>query len=145
MYKQICNKTGYAGTTKRVSNYNSNLHDAIIKIRFVANTDDRLLWLFKPSVAEVYAHPGEIIKTSYIAKNLTQSTSAGEATYNVTPHAAGKYFNKIQCFCFTKIGINALKEEVLPLVFYIDSKISIDETTKNIKVITLMYNMELSS
>ncbi|ATY93490.1 Cytochrome c oxidase assembly protein CtaG [Candidatus Hodgkinia cicadicola] len=143
MYKQFCSKTGYAGTTKRVKSYNNNLNDTRIKIRFVANTDDNLLWLFKPSVAEVYAHPGEIIKTSYVAKNLANDSTVGEATYNVTPHVMGKYFNKVQCFCFTKINIDASKEEILPLVFYIDPKVNADETAKSVKTITLMYNMGL--
>ncbi|XXM93356.1 MAG: cytochrome c oxidase assembly protein [Candidatus Hodgkinia cicadicola] len=141
LYKQFCSKTGYAGTTKRADEYNNNLNDARIKIRFVANTSGDLPWLFRPNVAEVYTYPGEIVRTSYVAKSLINKASAGEATYNVTPHAMGKYFNKVQCFCFTKININHLEEATLPLVFYIDSKVNADETAKNIKAITLTYNM----
>ncbi|XXM90177.1 cytochrome c oxidase assembly protein [Candidatus Hodgkinia cicadicola] len=141
MYKQFCAKTGYAGTTKRAIEYNSGLNDTNIKVRFVANIDESLLWIFKPSITEIYTHPGETIKTSYVARNLTNNVTVGEATYNVTPLIMGKYFNKIQCFCFTKISINAFKEETLPIVFYIDSRTKTDETTKNIKTVTLTYNM----
>ncbi|AHL30932.1 MAG: putative cytochrome C oxidase assembly protein [Candidatus Hodgkinia cicadicola] len=141
-YKRFCSKTGYAGTTKRASEYNNSLNDTKIKVRFVANTAESLPWLFRPNTTEVYVHPGEVIKTSYFAKNLANKTSAGEATYNITPHNFGKYFIKVQCFCFTKISINSLEETVLPLVFYIDSKVNTDELANGIKAITLAYNME---
>ncbi|XXN13662.1 MAG: cytochrome c oxidase assembly protein [Candidatus Hodgkinia cicadicola] len=143
-YKQLCSKTGYAGTTKRADEYNNSLNDTKIKVRFVANTAENLPWLFRPNTTEVYVYPGEVIKTSYFAKNLADSSCAGETAYNITPHAMGKYFIKLQCFCFTKISIDSLEEIMLPLVFYIDSKVNADESANKIKAITLTYNMELS-
>ncbi len=142
LYKQFCSKTGYAGTTKRAAEYNNNLNDAGIKVRFAANTSENLPWLFKPNAPEVYARPGEIIKTSYFAKSLAIKRSVGEATYSVTPRVMAKYFNKVQCFCFSKISVGACAQTTLPLVFYIDPRVNADESAKNIKAVTLMYNME---
>ncbi|ATW06092.1 Cytochrome c oxidase assembly protein CtaG [Candidatus Hodgkinia cicadicola] len=141
-YKQFCSKTGHAGTTKRADEYNNSLNDSKIKVRFVANAAENLPWLFKPNTTEVYVYPGEVIKTSYFAKNLAGKSSAGGATYNITPHNMGKYFTKVQCFCFTKISIKSLEEITLPLVFYIDSKVNTDESASGVKAITLTYNME---
>ncbi|XXN13830.1 MAG: cytochrome c oxidase assembly protein [Candidatus Hodgkinia cicadicola] len=140
-YKQFCSKTGYAGTTKRAEEYNNSLNDTKIKVRFVANTDESLPWLFKPSATEIYVYPGEVVKTSYTLKSLANKRFVGEATYNVTPPIMGKYFNKVQCFCFTKISLSALARTTLPLVFYIDSKVNADENARNVKNVTLMYNM----
>lgn len=140
-YKQFCSKTGYAGTTKRAAGYNSSLNDSKIKVRFVANAAEDLPWLFKPNTTEVYVYPGEVIKTSYSAKNLASRSSAGEATYNITPHNMGKHFTKVQCFCFTKISIKPLEEIMLPLVFYIDSKVNTDESANRVKAITLTYTL----
>ncbi|AIC63912.1 Cytochrome c oxidase assembly protein CtaG [Candidatus Hodgkinia cicadicola] len=143
-YKQFCTKTGYAGATKRASEHNNSPNDTKIKVRFVANTAENLPWLFRPNTTEAYVCPGEVIKTSYFAKNLANRPSAGEATYNVTPHTMGKYFIKLQCFCFAKICIKPLEETMLPLVFYIDSKVNADESANKTKAITLTYNMGLA-
>ncbi|XXM93681.1 cytochrome c oxidase assembly protein [Candidatus Hodgkinia cicadicola] len=141
LYKQICARTGHAGATKRSFEHNNKLNDSKIKIRLIATTNEALPWLFKPSVDAINALPGETIKTSYTVKSLAGTPILGEATYNVTPYSASKYFNKIQCFCFSKISVSPLAKATLPLVFYIDPKISSNESTKNIKTITLMYNM----
>ncbi|AUG33940.1 Cytochrome c oxidase assembly protein CtaG [Candidatus Hodgkinia cicadicola] len=79
MYKQFCSKTVYAGTTKRAAEYNNGLSDSKIKVRFVANAAESLAWLFKPNTTEAHVYPGEVIKTSFFAKNLANKSSAGEA------------------------------------------------------------------
>ncbi len=58
----------------------------------------------------------------------------GEAAY--IARVISKYFNKVQCFCFSKISVGSLAEATLPLVFYIDSKVDAAESAKNIKAIT---------
>ena len=39
---------------------------------------------------------------SYHARNNGPKTLVGTATFNVQPDKIGGYFDKIQCFCFTK-------------------------------------------
>jgi hypothetical protein len=59
-------------------------------------------WDFRPKQREVELKIGETAQVAYEAHNNVVATSTGTATFNVTPQAAGAYFNKIDCFCFTE-------------------------------------------
>ena len=61
--------------------------------------------LFFPKV-----YPGETALAFYSAKNSTDKPIDGISTYNVVPYEAGKYFNKIQCFCFEEQRLNPNEE-----------------------------------
>jgi cytochrome c oxidase assembly protein subunit 11 len=52
------------------------------------------------SAWQVKIVPGETALVFYTAKNPTDYPVVGMSTYNVAPYEAGKYFYKIQCFCF---------------------------------------------
>jgi len=57
----------------------------------------------------------------------------------VTPTQAGKYFTKIQCFCFTQQTLKPGETVRMPVIFYVDPKILQDEDAKDVKEITLSY------
>ena len=61
------------------------------------------------------------------------------AVFNVTPHKAGSYFNKIECFCFTGAAAQAGRDAELPVVFFIDPAIDDDPDLKKLTTITLSY------
>ena len=63
------------------------------------------------------------------------------STFNVSPPSAGKYFNKLECFCFEKQSIKSLDKKKYNLSYYIDPEILNDPATKNIKDITLSYTL----
>jgi cytochrome c oxidase assembly protein subunit 11 len=63
----------------------------------------------------------------------------GMATYNVTPHEAGPYFHKVQCFCFEEQTLAPGQRIDMPISFYVDPTIEEDPYLDGVKNITLSY------
>ena len=59
--------------------------------------------------------------------------------FNVTPVAAGIYFNKIQCCCFTEQTLKPGESADMPVVFFVDPDMLKDADAAGIKEITLSY------
>ena len=142
LYKIYCQTTGYGGTTKQEKNivldYNTSEK---IKIRFESQIDNNIPLKFKPSQKEVITHIGESSLAFYSVINDSDSEVYGIATYNVTPNKTGKYFTKIQCFCFEEQRCKPHEQVEMPILFYIDPSIKEDESCKNVTEITLSYTL----
>ena len=139
LYEVFCQVTGYAGTTSRVEQASDVILDQTIKIRFDANVSSDLAWDFKPKIREIEIAIGETAQIEYLAKNISDLTSSGQATFNVTPQSAGAYFNKVECFCFTQTDLKPGESLDMPVIFFVDPEIVDFEETENIKTITLSY------
>lgn len=139
LYEMFCKVTGYGGTTKRVEQASDVILDKTIKVRFDANTGPGLAWTFEPVEREVELKIGETVQIMYKARNMASSATTGQATFNVTPQAAGAYFNKVQCFCFTETTLKPGEELEMPVVFFVDPEIVKPVETKGIHTITLSY------
>ncbi|MBC7283564.1 cytochrome c oxidase assembly protein [Hoeflea sp.] len=139
LYKLFCQVTGYGGTTQRVEQMSDTILDRTIKVRFDANVAAGLPWKFKPVEREVELRIGETIQIAYTAENVSDAATYGQATFNVTPMAAGAYFNKIQCFCFTETELKPGETMNMPVVFFVDPAIVNDPDAKNVTTITLSY------
>jgi len=141
LYRIFCQATGFGGTTRRVeANVGSRIvRDKTITIRFNADIDPRLPWKFVPVENTVTVHPGENRLIAFRATNLSDKPTRGTATYNVTPFAAGPYFNKIQCFCFEEQRLAPGQSAILPVSFFIDPAILDDPQVGKVTNITLSY------
>lgn len=139
LYQLFCQVTGYGGTTQRVEQVSDQILDRKIRVRFDANTSNSLNWQFEPVQRFVDLRIGETTQIAYQAANHTKIASSGQATFNVTPQAAGAYFNKIDCFCFTETELKPGESMDMPVVFFVDPAIIDAPETKNIKTITLSY------
>lgn len=138
LYDMFCRVTGYNGTTQRVEQASDVILDEKVKVTFDANTSG-LPWDFKPVQRYIDVRIGETVQVSYRAKNLSSKPTTGQATFNVTPMAAGAYFNKVQCFCFTETTLQPGEEMEMPVVFFVDPEIVKAVETKGIKTLTLSY------
>jgi cytochrome c oxidase assembly protein subunit 11 len=139
LYEMFCKVTGYGGTTQRVEQASDIILDRTVKVRFDANTGPGLAWTFEPVEREVELKIGETVQVMYKARNMASTPTTGQATFNVTPQAAGAYFNKVQCFCFTETTLKPGEELLMPVVFFVDPAIVEPVETKGIHTITLSY------
>jgi cytochrome c oxidase assembly protein subunit 11 len=138
LYRAFCSLTGFGGTPLRAEKAPGAIAGEI-GVRFDANVHPGLPWRFEPEQRTVRMAPGEQTKIFYRAQNLSAKPITGQAAFNVTPDQAGKYFNKIQCFCFTEQTLKAGQSVDMPVLFFVDPKIRKDEDTKDIDEITLSY------
>lgn len=140
LYRMFCQVTGFGGTTQKADEAPGAVSSGtLISVRFDANTAPGLPWEFKPEANSEKVVIGARDITFYSAKNLSSVPVTGTATFNVTPSQAGKYFSKIQCFCFTEQTLQPGKQVRMPVVFYVDPKIMDDPDARDIKEITLSY------
>ena len=139
LYQIFCQVTGYGGTTQRAEETPDTVLDRMITVRFDANVGHGMGWKFKPVQTKLDLKIGETALAFYEAKNLTKATLTGTATFNVSPQAAGRYFNKVECFCFTEQTLEAGERADMPVTFFIDPEIVNDPEAKNIQEITLSY------
>jgi len=138
LYRLFCQVTGLNGTTQRAEAA-PGAAAGEMGVRFDANVSGGLPWKFEPVQRTVKVVPGERVQIAYRATNLVARTTAGTATFNVTPTLAGKYFSKIECFCFTDQTLKAGESVDMPVSFFVDPKMLDDPDTKGISEITLSY------
>jgi cytochrome c oxidase assembly protein subunit 11 len=142
LYRLFCVATGYNGTTRRAESAPAErLTDKVITVRFNAEVGPDLDWDFHPKLLSVEVHPGEPQTITYEAVNHSDVGVTGTATYNVTPDKIGAYFDKIQCFCFTKQHLAPGQHAELPVTFFVDPEIVRDPETRDVDTITLSYTM----
>ena len=108
-------------------------------VRFNADVGKAMPWHFAPAQDRVKLKVGEQALAFYRAKNNSNRTITGTATFNVTPAKAGQYFNKVECFCFTEQELKAGGEIDMPVTFFIDPAIADDPNLNEVTTITLSY------
>ncbi|HLG86065.1 MAG TPA: cytochrome c oxidase assembly protein [Alphaproteobacteria bacterium] len=139
LYRVFCQVTGYGGTTRRASAGADRVLDRTMEIRFNADVNSELPWSFRPERRSVTVKVGETTLATFHAQNLSGETITGSAVFNVTPDKAGKYFVKIQCFCFTQQVLRPQESADLPVSFYVDPAIAQDRNLDDVSTITLSY------
>lgn len=144
LYRIFCAATGLGGTTQRAAVAPAQTRNRLITVSFDGNVDSALPWDFGPDVKNVRVKPGEVTTIKYHARNNGEKTLVGTATFNVQPGKAGLYFDKIQCFCFTKQVLKPGQSLELPVQFFIDPAITDDREDDDVTDITLSYTFYLA-
>ncbi|HZT18888.1 MAG TPA: cytochrome c oxidase assembly protein [Dongiaceae bacterium] len=139
LYRLFCQATGYLGTTQRVTAASATTSPETVVVRFDTSIAPDLPWRFKPEQEQVTVHLGEQTLVYFQATNLSREPIVGHASFNVQPDEAGRYFDKIQCFCFTEERLGPGQTAEMPVLFYVDPAILKDPDGSRIKTITLSY------
>ena len=141
LYRLFCQVTGFGRTPQRAIDNANHPHFAnrLLTIRFNADTDPSLAWKFAPVQSHMQVVIGETELAFYQATNLANQAITGQATFNVTPDKAGRYFYKIACFCFDQQTLHAHQSVDMPVSFYIDPEFLNDPDMVDVKTITLSY------
>lgn len=142
MYKHICEALGInvlslaeagQGGGRRDMPANTQIDTSrTVTIEFDANAHGP--WDFKPAMASVQVHPGEMATVMYEFRNRQGRTMVAQAIPSYAPHQAAAHFNKVECFCFNEYTLAPGESKKWPVVFVIDPKLPKDVTT-----ITLSY------
>jgi cytochrome c oxidase assembly protein subunit 11 len=140
LYRLFCQATGFGGTTQIASAAPVATTSKQISVRFDANASDEMGWNFRAVQNTLKVVIGEPTMAHYTATNMSSDTVTGTAKFNVTPTSAGIYFNKIQCFCFTKQTLKPGQTVDFPVQFFVDPAILDDLDTKAVSEITLSYS-----
>lgn len=138
-YDWFCRVTGFGGTPGLAEAESDTILDQTVTVRFDASLDRDMPWTFTPVERTMTVRLGETGLAFYEAHNPTDRVVAGSASYNVTPYAAGAYFEKIACFCFEEQVLQPGETVLMPVSFFVDPEILQDEEGRFVSEITLSY------
>jgi cytochrome c oxidase assembly protein subunit 11 len=139
-YNWFCRATGFNGTTQVAESAPSSAPlERRIAVRFDSNVSGGLPWKFEPEKTEINIKIGEVVTIYYTVTNQSARTTTGQAAYNVAPLTVGKYFEKINCFCFTEQTMAPGETRQMPVVFYVDPSVVKDSDNDGLNTITLSY------
>ncbi len=139
LYNAFCKLTGYGGTTQTAAAAPSAPLAQRINVRFDTNIAPGLPVEFAAKQSQESLRIGESGLAFFRIRNTSNEPVIARATYNVTPHQAGQYFVKLECFCFQDRTLAPGEEAELPVVFFVDPEIVTNPDTADIDTITLSY------
>ena len=152
LYDLFCRATGFGGTTQRATLVQAanaaelakSAGAPTISIRFDANTARDMPWMFRPRQVTDTVQIGQRDMAIFEAKNLSSVPVTGTASFNVEPEQAGRWFNKIQCFCFTEQTLRPGQQVTMPVLYFVDPKALDDPNMADVEQITLSYTFHLA-
>jgi cytochrome c oxidase assembly protein subunit 11 len=105
-----------------------------LTVELDSNLRNNLPWVFTPAERSVRVHPGALTQITYEVRNQSDRPITGQAIPSYGPQLAGRYFKKLECFCFTQQTFAPGETRQMPVVFAIDRELPDDVST-----ITLSY------
>lgn len=139
LYNIFCSVTGFAGTTQVASALPDTILERKVTVHFTTTTGRNMPWQFKAEQNKIEVRLGERGLANFWATNPATQPVAGTAVYNVTPLKVGKYFQKVQCFCFDEQILTPGQEIAMPVMFFVDPALNDDPDMRDITDITLSY------
>jgi cytochrome c oxidase assembly protein subunit 11 len=138
LYRRFCQLTGFDGTVRRAEAAPGQVLDRTLLIRFDTNVQG-LPWDFHADQATQTVQIGKTGLAFFHVTNHSAKPVTGHAAYNVVPEGAAKYFQKLQCFCFTDQTLQPGQSMDFPVVYFVDPKYASDPDTRDGPDVTLSY------
>jgi cytochrome c oxidase assembly protein subunit 11 len=135
-YRAICDALGVNSVIKADQPLVNTQVDTgrLLTIEFDANLRSNLPWTFTPVEKSVRIHPGALTQVTYEVRNHSDRSVTGQAIPSFGPQLAGRYFKKLDCFCFTQQTLAPGEVRLMPVVFVIEPGFPEDVST-----VTLSY------
>lgn len=144
LYNVFCDVTGLNGkvdTTKpgtftRYKNETASNSKRLIVVELDTNRHQGIPCEFTSEKSALRVIPGELTKTTFHVKNLTDKKMVIQAIPSISPGYLAKNLKKLECFCFEQQTLAPFESRDLPLRFWLETEIPED-----IHRLTLSYTL----
>jgi cytochrome c oxidase assembly protein subunit 11 len=134
-YRAICDALGLNSVVKADAAANTQVDATrLLTVEFDANLRSNLPWTFTPLEKSVRVHPGALTQVEFEVRNRSDRPVTGQAIPSFGPQVAGRYFKKLDCFCFTQQTLAPGEVRRMPVAFVIEAGLPQDLST-----VTLSY------
>lgn len=134
-YEKICEVTGINNLLKADRVVNTQIDSGrLLTVEFDTNLRNDLPWTFRPLEKSVRFHPGEMVQVTFEVRNNSPRAVTGQAIPSYGPQLAGRYFKKLDCFCFTQQTLQPGEVKLMPVVFVIEK-----DLPRDVSVVTLSF------
>jgi len=139
LYSAFCRVTGFGGTTQVATAESKEVLDRAVRVAFDANVEQGAPIKFHALQPHVDVKLGETMMAFYEVTNTSDQPIRAMASFNVVPHKVGRYFEKLECFCFQEQTYEPGKTVKLPVVFFVSPEMAKDWQADDVRGITLSY------
>jgi cytochrome c oxidase assembly protein subunit 11 len=134
-YFALCSALGLNSVIKADAVVNTQVDASrFVKIEFDTNLRNDLPWTFTAVDKSVRIHPGALTQVTFEVRNRSNRAVTGQAIPSYGPPLAGRYFKKLDCFCFTQQTLAPGEVRRMPVVFIVEP-----ELPRDVGVVTLSY------
>jgi cytochrome c oxidase assembly protein subunit 11 len=135
-YRALCEAMGLNNVVKADQPVENTQVDSgrFLTIEFDTNLRSNLPWTFTAVEKSVRIHPGALTQVTFEVRNRSDRPVTGQAIPSFGPQLAGRYFKKLDCFCFTQQTLAPGEVRLMPVVFVVEAGLPQDVNT-----VTLSY------
>ena len=134
-YRALCDALGLNSVIKADAVVNTQVDTGrFLTVEFDTNLRSGLPWTFTAVEKSVRIHPGALTEVTFEVRNRSDRPVTGQAIPSFGPQLAGRYFKKLDCFCFTQQTLAPGETKRMPVVFVIERGLPGDVNT-----VTLSY------
>ena len=105
-----------------------------MNVEFLTVLNESTDMTFRAETKQIKVHPGQYYTVNFYAENKTDKPMLARAIASFTPAVISRYFEKIECFCFSEQTFKPREAKTLPMRFVINPEIP-----EEYKTITLSY------